>query len=497
MRLHRALTLSAALALLYGCGGGATGEFADAAAGDVTLPVTTASAEARDHFDMGLRAMDMGDFTEANAHFETAVASDSTFAQGHLMVANTAASLEEFTTNLARAAQHAPAASEEERLLIQITQRGFDNDVEAQLQVARQLVERQPESPRALTTLAGIQSALNDHEGARSSLMRATELSPDFMPAYIQLGNSYLFNGPKDPDRAQELMQQAVDVEPDASIAHDNLGDAYRALGNLEAAREAYTRGAELDPQNGLLRQQRGHVNSFLGDYDAARADYDTAISMGTGNQAPTFARFRAYVSVHAGEPAAAVAELNDLIRGIDSMDVPGPNGLKLATLFDVIMIASHHGMFEACDEAMAMTTELANMQIEQVGTDQFRRGSLANVAYLEGLIAARRGDPTTANAKAAQIMTVLEPDANPRRNEPAHEIMGLTSLIAGDFAAAIGHYEQANLTNIYNVYNLALAHDGAGSAEDAARRFDEVASYNFNFVGYALVRSAAMERAQ
>ena len=82
----------------------------------------------------------------------------------------------------------------------------------------------------------------------------------------MQLGNSYLFNEPRDFDRALESMETLVALLPDEPISHDLLGDVHRARGNLEGARDAYTRAAELDPENGLPMQQRGHVNSFLGN---------------------------------------------------------------------------------------------------------------------------------------------------------------------------------------------------------------------------------------
>ena len=491
--------------MLVGCGQQEAGETEtmEFARPEVTtglpmvLPVTTSSDAAKDHFMQGQRAMDMGRIIEANAHFKKAVEADSGFARAHLNIANTSLSLDEFTTNLDLAVQHAEGATEAERLLIEISQKGFGNDVEGQLRVANELVATYSTNPRAWLTLAGIQTALNNHAQARASMMKAADLAPDFVPAYVQLGNSYLFGDPKDFSKAEEHIRWTFYYEPDEPLPYDLLGDMYRAQGKLENARDAYTRSAELDPDKGLPLQQRGDVNSFLGDYDAARADYDAAIALGRANEGAGYAVFRAFIPVHAGTPQAAIDELHDLVESIDEMGIPEPAGLKINALTNVAIIAMHHGNFQAAEQALEQRTVLMMQNADKVGTPQFRRSQEANIAYFGGMLAARKGEYATAKTKADECAKLVEPDANPRKMEPVHEVMGLTSLLQGNYEEAVAHYEQANLNNIYTMYHLALAHEGGGNTEEAKKLFREVADYNFNSVGFALVRKEAMQKLQ
>src|SRR5258707_7819446 len=83
-------------------------------------PVTTASADARNHFLQGQRELDLGRQIDAHAHFQAAVAADTGFALAYLNVANTGNSLAEFNTNLALAEQHSAGVSDAERILIQM-----------------------------------------------------------------------------------------------------------------------------------------------------------------------------------------------------------------------------------------------------------------------------------------------------------------------------------------------------------------------------------------
>src|SRR5437763_1907461 len=238
----------------------------------INHPITTSSAEARAHFLEGLREFDLGRLIDANVHFKAAVAADPDFGFAYLNVANTANSLDEFKTNLALAEQNAAGASEAERLQIQMTRKGFDNDLAGQLALGQQLVAKYPQSPRAWLARAGAQGALNENVDARESMAKALELSPKLYVAHVIMGNNYIFGEPRDFTKALRHMQEAEALAPDESNAHMFVGDAYRAQKNLAKAREEYLRGHALEPRNAVLLVKAGHANTFLGDYAAARA---------------------------------------------------------------------------------------------------------------------------------------------------------------------------------------------------------------------------------
>ncbi len=111
-------------------------------------------------------------------------------------------------------------------------------------------------------------------------------------------------------------------------------------------------------------------------------------------------------------------------------------------------------------------------------------------------MVAARAGDHDTAMAKAEEFMQLVEPNTDPEKNEPAHEVMGLSNLLQGNYQEAVEHYLQADPDDIYAKYHLGLAYEGAGDTEKANAIFKEVANHNFNFVGYALIRQEAIGKA-
>ncbi len=464
----------------------------------MTLPVTTESEAARQDFDEGLYALDVGRPNEANEAFEAAVADDPNFALGYLMVASSATSTEEFTTNLARAVELADNASPAEQTMILIMQRGFEADVEGQLAAALELVEMNPESPRAWMRLAGVQAGMNDIADSRESLKKAIELAPNMAAPHMALGNNYLFLDPKDFNAAETHFQAAMDLAPDEAQPYDLMGDVHRAQGKLELAAMDYGKAAERAPDNGSPLQQRGHVNSFLGNYDEARADYNKAIELenarGTNN-GPFFIPFRAYVNIHAGDPDAAIAELMELNANAESLTTEGAIDVKIIALSNVVQIAMHLGDFETAAEALVAAAVLMRQQGEEVGTEQFQRSQEQTITYWEGMIAARSGDAATAQVKADELTALVEPDANPRRMEAVHQILGISAFFQGDYPGAIEHLSAGNPNNIYMKYYRALALEETGDAEAAGAIYDELAVYNFNGVGYAMIRADVLER--
>lgn len=495
------LTSAAAAALLLGCERAQETQTSQEALEAVTtttmvLPVTTTSDVARNHFMQGQQAMDVSRFIDANTHFEQAVEADPMFAFGFLRVANTASSLDEFKTNLERAEQQAANATEAEQILIQITRKGFENDTEDQLVLAQQLTELQPSSPRAWLALANVQSSMNRNEEARASIGRAIELSPQLVVAHTNLGNSYLFLEPRDFSQAETHFSHAVELVSNEQAMHDFLGDAYRAQGKFDDARAEYTRAHELDPDNALPLQQRGHVNSFLGNYAEARADYDSAIVRGRANEKADYGTYRAFVSIHEGNPQAAIDELKQLVTKIDQLDIPEPRGLKINALSNAATIATHTGMFDEAETLLRQRSQLMMEQADAVGTEEFRRSQQADITYFDAWLAAKKGDYQTAQSLTNRMAELVEPDNNPRKMEPVHELQGLIALYQGKHSEATTQLEQGNTDNMYIRYSLAQAHEGAGDTAKAKELYRDVADNNFNSVDVALLRKDATQKA-
>jgi tetratricopeptide (TPR) repeat protein len=498
-RMRRAPLLATALTVVISAGActttgiGTTTTPSDQA--PMAIAVTTQSATARDEFLRGLRAQDIEKGTEARQHFDRAVAADPNFALAHLYAAFAAPSLPLYRSHLDEAIRLADRASPAEQLWIRAEQKGLDNDTEGQIVIAKQLVALTPSDPRALGYLSGLQFGAGRTSDARATAERATQVAPNFAPAFIQIGNSYLATEPADPAKGAVYIRQAVALEPNQPYTHDYLGDAYRAQNNLAAARAEYSRMIELDPSNAGAYQQRGHVNSFLGNYAEARADYDRAFALADPVNKTGLGQFRAFVHVYEGDPAAAESELERMGASIDAMNIPNAVGSKIGVYTAQATIALHNKHLDVAQRAVDRLRELFRQQADMSRSDAFRRGNEANIAYWEGELAVRRGDAAGARAKAQEIMRLRAPDQDPRKNELAHELLGMADLAEGNNASAANHFAEANPNDIYVAYHRGLALEGAGRAAEAKPFFKRVAGWNFNGPETALVKKDAARR--
>lgn len=168
----------------------------------------------------------------------------------------------------------------------------------------------------------------DDHEDAIERLERAVELAPDYYDAWIDLGSQHSALGAT--DNARDAYQQALEVNPNGSLAHLNLGaldyqegerhaaaeNAIEALGTFAEARASLERAIQLDPLSADARFYLGATLYRMTLYDESEAMLQSVIDM-EGQHAQTrltlinvYARMQRYVD--AVEQANAFLEENE-----------------------------------------------------------------------------------------------------------------------------------------------------------------------------------------
>ena len=462
------------------------------------IPVTTQSAEARLAFEAGQAALDRGDGQQANDLFRTAVAADPDFTYAWFNLSNVTFSTEEFNAALRGGEQGAARASEGERMLLEFNKLFLDNNFNAQLEIAQQLTQKYPNSPRAWMQLAAAQAALNKFAEQRATLEKVIALAPSFAPAPFTLAGSYLFSDPTDFAKAEKYYRQAVSIAPGVDMYYWSLGDAYRGSNRLEEARRYYKLALQLDPKDLIAPIKLGHVNSFLGNFDEARADYDRGIAASGPANAGFLVPFKALTYVYAGDAPTAVKALEKLATDIDGFGAAPDQRLnsKVFALTNAALIAMFSGLYDDAERVLANRSALLRENAKVVATVKFSNIQEAQIAFFDAQLAAWRGDYKKAAALAKKNAELVANENNPRKSEPYHEVMGLIELRRKNFKKAVAEYRQADLTQLHNKYQLAEALEGSGKADEAFKLFKEVSVNNFNTVDFALLRSAALKKA-
>ncbi len=110
-----------------------------------------------------------------------------------------------------------------------------------------------PREPDALFNLGYLEQARNDFDMAEVYYLKTLEQLPDHGDALNNLGELRLRM--RSYPEAIEMFLRLSHLEPDDPAVHFNLGKAYQAAGQLEAARRAFEEALSRDPQFAPARQ--------------------------------------------------------------------------------------------------------------------------------------------------------------------------------------------------------------------------------------------------
>lgn len=95
---------------------------------------------------------------------------------------------------------------------------------------------------------------------------------------YLCLGTMYIEK--KQYERAEKLLNRAIELRPNYFKAYNNLATLYDLTGRPEQALAAYTRAATIDPTDAKVHTNMGAVFAGLKRWDEAIAQHTIAISL-------------------------------------------------------------------------------------------------------------------------------------------------------------------------------------------------------------------------
>ncbi|MEG3843428.1 tetratricopeptide repeat protein [Microcoleus sp. herbarium14] len=144
----------------------------------------------------------------------------------------------------------------------------------------QQALKIRPDFIHAYVTLGNALQAGGKMEAAIRSYSQALELQPNFAEVRANIGSMYF-----KMERLEEAIahyQQAIALSPDLAGAHWNLGKVYHKHGNIEAAIACFKRTSELNPQlvGADFHFNLGNRLFSQGKRDEAIESYEKAIAI-------------------------------------------------------------------------------------------------------------------------------------------------------------------------------------------------------------------------
>lgn len=178
---------------------------------------------------------------------------------------------------------------------------------------------------RILALRSRAQVSAGNLDAARSAFRQAEEL--DREPPEVALAEVFLAAGEGDTERARELARSLSTAHPDYADGWRTLGNLERTAGNLQAARDAYTKALDLQPgdlQSGLGRTA---VLMSLNQLDEADRQLQRLRERAPGLVAVRY--LSALMAMQRGDLDASKTQLQEILREANHL----PSNLLLGSI--------------------------------------------------------------------------------------------------------------------------------------------------------------------
>lgn len=211
----------------------------------------------------GFVAMQLGRLPEARSWFERALAVDPALQESRNCLAMIASGAAQPFAELARVESEIAREPARGELRLRAAEllltTGRTNDAVAHYE---KILAQQPEEPRALAGMAALRLRAGREADAIALLERALAADPKAADAHVQLGQIRERSG--QAEQALAHYQAAVGAKPEHAGAWTSLGLLRARVGKLQEAFDALARAAAIQPQNAESQLRAGLVAASL-----------------------------------------------------------------------------------------------------------------------------------------------------------------------------------------------------------------------------------------
>ncbi len=450
------------------------------------IPITTKSEEAKKEFLAGRDLAEKLRAQESVAHFDKALALDPDFASAELARANNSPTAKDFFEHLNKAVALASRASEGERLLILANEAGANGEVIKQKDYLDQLIAAHSNDERALFNLGGYYFGQQEYEQAIARYKKATEIAPDYSPAYNILGYAYRQQG--NYQEAEQAFRKYIELIPNDPNPYDSYAELLLKMGRFDDSIAQYKKALSMDSH--FVPSHFGIAADLMyqGKHDDASAELQKMATQARNDGELRTAYFGlAVVAVDSGK----------LDRAVQAMDK------------EFAVAEKKNDVAAMAQDLQAKGNIIAEMQRYDVAQQQFDRslqmvdGSSLSQAIKDNaklqhhfnltVLALGKKDYAGARNHTREYRTGADASRNPGQIKLAHELTGRIALAEKDYDTAITELEQANDQDPRNLYRLSQAYQAKGDGSKARDYCKKAAGFNsLHQLNYAFIRARA-----
>jgi tetratricopeptide (TPR) repeat protein len=458
-----------ALAVLAAAAGPAAAQTSHATG---KIAISTTSEAARADFVKGRRLAENLRLEDSRAFFRQAIAKDPGFALAHLSLANSSPTGTEFFEHLGHAVKLADKASTGEQLVIRGAKAGANADPAGQLELYRKLVADYPKDERAHFLLGNTYFGQQEYEKAISEYRQATEIAPDFAPAYNIVGYAQRTLGRYGD--AEQSFKKYIRLIPDDPNPYDSYAELLMKMGRFDESIAQYRKALEVNPQFSPSHVGIASNLMFQGKYDASRAEARKLYEGARNDGDKRAAMFAATVSyIDEGKTDLALAELQkQYALGQATNDAAAMAGD--ATFMGNVLLETGKPAeaLKRFDQAVQVVSGSDLSSEVKENTKLLHRYNAARVAVASG-------DLAKARSENAAFMKEAEARKNRFQVRLGHEVAGMIELAEKSWDGALSHLAQANQQDPYILYRQGLAYEGKGDQAKAKEMYARAVDFN------------------
>jgi tetratricopeptide (TPR) repeat protein len=452
------------------------------------IPITTKSEEAKNEFLQGRALAEKLLAQDSLPHFDRAIALDPDFASAELARCNASQTAKEFFDHQQKAVNLADKVSEGEKLLILANQAAANGDVTKQKEYLEKLVAQYPGDERAQFNLGGYYFGQQEFAQAIEHYKKATEIAPDYSPAYNILGYSYRQQG--DYADAEQAFKKYIELIPNDPNPYDSYAELLLKMGKFDDSITQYRKALAIDPHFVASRFGISADLTYMGKPQEANAELQTIIDQARSDGDTRLALFgMAVVASDSGNFDDAVRAMDREYAVAEKKNDAGAMAADLQAKGNILLEARKYADAQKAFDRSLQLTEGSNLSQEI--KDNATRLHHFNLT----MVAVGKKDSPAAKAEAEEFRKGAEASKNPAQIKQAHELAGVIALAEKNYSGAIAELEQANLQNPRNLYRLSEAYQAKGDSAKAQQYRSQAASFNpLPQLPYAFIRTKAQK---
>jgi tetratricopeptide (TPR) repeat protein len=242
----------------------------------ISMPVTTASPEARALYKKGIQDYENLYLERCNDDWRAAVKADPDLAVAWAWIAFNSSNPEEIGIAREKAKATAAKASPGEKLMVDWIVKVQEGDLIGGISAMNDMLEMYPRDKHVLY-LAGNWLLLEDgDEQAQRIMDKALAIDKNFPPALNDV--AYVEARNRQFAKAFAAMDRYVAALPKEPNPQDSYGELLRMAGNFEGSLQHYRAALKIDPDFVTSQVGLGDTYALMGNQEQARIEYDKAI---------------------------------------------------------------------------------------------------------------------------------------------------------------------------------------------------------------------------